>query len=324
MPTDSHIHFVPPDLLSKEVGTKDGPSISYKDGHQHAVFQKGNLVNSVVKDFANLDVIKGQSASIGIDRLVLSPWVAMIPLDEDAKVAAEICRRHNYAMAKYVDDQSEVRGLATIPMQDPGLAIEVLREALDLGLVGAEITPSCQGKFMGDPSLSEFWEEVQILGTAISVHPSTRGLDMAVFSQRYLWNSLANPLETALGASQMVLNGYLERLPELKILLAHGGGVSHSVFGRIDHSYEVRFEVSELLSHPPSWSFRKFHYDSVTHDDLVLQGLVSRVGASQVLLGTDHPFDMGSYEGQVEKIRSLFDSESAEMILDGNATRLFW
>lgn len=324
MPTDSHIHIVPPDLLLKEVGAKGGPSISYKNGHQEAVFQKGNLVNSVVKDFTNLETIRGQSASIGIDRLVVSPWVAMIPLDEDPKTAADICRRHNYAMAKYVESESNVRGLATIPMQDPDLAIKVLREALGLGLVGAEITPSCQGRFMGDPSLSEFWQEVQTLGTAISVHPSTRGLDMAVFSQRYLWNSLANPLETALGASQMVLNGYLERLPDLKILLAHGGGVSLSVFGRIDHSYEVRPEASELLANPPSWSFRKFHYDSVTHDDLILQGLVSKVGPSQVLLGTDHPFDMGSYEGQVETIRSLFDPESAEMILDGNATRLFW
>ena len=324
MPTDCHIHFLPPELLSPEVGSKLGPSISYSRDEQYLVYQKGKPLDSVVRDFSRLDVVKGQSQQIGIDRLVLSPWVAMLPLDEDPALAAEICRRHNQAMATQASKSTDVVGLAAIPMQDPELAISVLREALDMGLKGAEITPSCQGVFIGDPSLDDFWKEIELLGTTIAVHPSTRGLDMAVFSQRYLWNSLANPVETALAASQLVLNGRMERHLGLKILLAHGGGALLSVMGRIDHSHKVRKEVFEALSHPPSWSFRKFYYDTITHDPLLLRGLVERVGASQIVLGTDHPFDMGEYQGQIEQIRSSFSSEDAEMILDGNARKLFW
>lgn len=324
MPTDCHIHFLPPELLSSEVGSKVGPSISYSQGEQYLVYQKGKPLDSVVRDFSRLEVIEGQSHQIGIEKLVLSPWVAMLPLDEDPASAAKICRRHNQAMATEVSKSKDVVGLAAIPMQDPELAISVLREALDLGLKGAEITPSCQGVFIGDPSLDDFWKEIELLGTTIAVHPSTRGLDMAVFSQRYLWNSLANPVETALAASQLVLNGQMERNLGLRILLAHGGGALISVMGRIDHSYKVRKEVFEVLSNPPLWSFQKFYYDTITHDELLLKSLVERVGASQVVLGTDHPFDMGQYQGQVEEIRSIFNPEDAEMILDGNAQKLFW
>lgn len=324
MPTDCHIHFLPPELLMPEIGSKAGPSISYSQGEQYLVYQKGNPLDSVVRDFSRLEVVKSQSHQIGIDRLVLSPWVAMLPLDEDPPLAAEICRRHNLAMAREVSKSQDVVGLAAIPMQDPELAISVLREALDMGLKGAEITPSCQGVFIGDPRLNDFWKEIQLLGTTVAVHPSTRGLDMAVFSQRYLWNSLANPVETALAASQLVLNGQMERYLGLKILLAHGGGALISVMGRIEHSHKVRKEVFEALAHPPSWSFQKFYYDTITHDPLLLESLVERVGASQVVLGTDHPFDMGEYQGQVSQIRSTFSAEDAELILDGNAQTLFW
>lgn len=324
LPIDSHIHFIPPSLLERETGSIAGPSIVFHQGHQRTVYQRGKPVDSVVREFSRLDVIQSQSEDLGIERLVLSPWVAMLPLDEEPSRAADVCRRQNAAMAEAISGSKQLLGLAALPMQDADLALDVLCEAVELGLFGAEITPSCQAMFVGDSVYGEFWAQVEELGVVIAIHPSTRGLDMPVFSQRYLWNSLANPVETALAAAQLVLNGLLEKHARLNILLAHGGGAILSVLGRIEHSYEVRREVSGGLEHLPSWSFAKLYYDTITHDEVLLKEIVRRMGPTQVLLGTDHPFDMGEYVGHVEGIRELFDPRVADMILYQNAERLFW
>ena len=47
------------------------------------------------------------------------------------------------------------------------------------------------------------------------------------------------------------------------------------------------------LTEPPEASIRRFYFDTVTHDSRVLRDLVEFVGVDHVLLGTDHPFDMG-------------------------------
>lgn len=320
--TDSHIHFLPPSLLSSS-GDSSGVYATFDAGGRQTLYLRGRPLDSVVRDFTRLEIVRRECLQMGVDSLVLSPWVSMLPLDASPGAAAQACRRHNLAMAEEVGVHSGVSGLAAIPMQDPDLAIDVMVEASALGLVGAEITPSLGHRFVGDPCYEDFWGEMARRSIPVFIHPSTRGLDMAVFANNYLWNTLGNPVETAIAGCQLVLSGLLERHSGLKVMLAHGGGAIQAVFGRVEHSFRVRREVSEVLGHPPMWSFRRLFYDSITHDDGQLMTLVGTVGESQVLFGTDHPFDMGSYQGHPERIRELLGPEKAYAVLSGNAERFF-
>jgi len=155
------------------------------------------------------------------------------------------------------------------------------------------------------------------------VHPTTRGLPgQPALDERYLWNSVGNPLETAITAAHLVTAGVLERYPRLRILLAHGGGGLHAVRGRLRRAHQVRPEAAARAPAGPDASLRRLYYDSLTHDQALLAGLVGYAGAGQVLLGSDRPFDMGT-DDPAGEVRALgLDPAEEELILGGNAARL--
>lgn len=323
MTTDSHIHFVPPGLLDNPLLGERAPSLALEHGHHHGIQLGGRHIDSIVRDTTRTEAIIADGAARGVDHHVLSPWVAMIPIDLPAKQAAEICRFENERMAEAASSDASLWGLAAVPLQDPDLALEVLREALALGLKGVELTTAVGGTFIGDARFDSFWQGAAELGSPVFIHPSTRGIDLDPFKGSYTWNSVGNPMETTVAASQLIMRGVLERHPALRILLAHGGGALPALIGRMDHSFDVRPEPPLLLTQRPSVSFAKLYFDTVTHDEELLRSLVQSVGADHVLYGTDYPFDMGSFADPAELGASWLPSEDRHLILSANASSFF-
>ena len=316
---DSHVHFAP--VVSS--GESDRYPRVVRSGGESEVWFKGSRVDSIVKELAAVPTILEQELACGIDRVVLSPWVALIPNSSDVQAATRDCRHLNSAIAAAVSRFTEARGLATVPMADPKSSIEVLREALEMGLVGAEITPMAGKRFVGEEPFEPFWRYVAEQGVPIFIHPSTHGLGIGALESSYLWNSLGNPVETGVAGAQLVMCGLLERYPDLRIVLAHSGGVLPWIIGRIDHSFGVRAEARSRLRSSPMESFRRLFYDSISHGEAQLRTLVELVGASQIVLGTDHPFDMGEY-GTKAVIEDLgLSKDERDRIVFGNALELF-
>ena len=132
-----------------------------------------------------------------------------------------------------------------------------------------------------------------------------------------MWNTVGNPLETTVTAAHMVGAGVLDEHPDLRVLLAHGGGALPALRGRLAHEQAI---------HPPGRDVRaaiaRFLVDTVVHDVDVLRGLVEAFGADHVLLGADYPFDMG-VERPAEIVRALgLAADDEAKILGGNALRL--
>ena len=88
------------------------------------------------------------------------------------------------------------------------------------------------------------------MGAVIQIHP-VPGIGGPTNREYYLWNAFANPAETALTASHMILSGLLEEYPDLKIFLFHGGGHLPYQIGRLDRAYEMRDESSAKIGSPP-------------------------------------------------------------------------
>lgn len=155
------------------------------------------------------------------------------------------------------------------------------------------------------------------------VHPGTRGLGLEIFDEYYLWNAVANPVETAIAGAQMVMSGLFERHSQLRVLLAHGGGVLPALAGRLERAWHVRDESRRDLREGPQASVRRMYFDTVTHDDARFTSLVSFLGASHVLLGSDHPFDMGS-DDPVAAVRTIgLTAADGQLVLGDNARSLF-
>jgi aminocarboxymuconate-semialdehyde decarboxylase len=181
--------------------------------------------------------------------------------------------------------------LATLPLQDVPLALAELEHAMARGFAGAAIASNIAGVELDDPRLDPFWAACVRLGALVFIHPHHQA-GAGRMQEYYLHNCIGNPVETGLCAARLIFGGVLERHP-VKIVLSHGGGVLPQIVGRLDHSYAVRTE-SRTTPLPPSAYAKRFYYDTIAHDALALRTLVERVGAAQIVVGTDAPFDMGS------------------------------
>ncbi len=115
----------------------------------------------------------------------------------------------------------------------------------------------------------------------------------------------------------------LDRHTGLKIVAAHGGGYLPSYCGRSDHGHQVRPEARADAHLPHSDYLRRIWFDTLVYEPQGLRHLIEVVGASQLVVGTDYPFDMGHYRarGLLAAIPELGDAERAA-ILGGNALSL--
>jgi aminocarboxymuconate-semialdehyde decarboxylase len=216
-----------------------------------------------------------------------------------------------------------VAALGTVPLQDPRPASQELRALMADGVLGGvEVAANVGGRYLGDDAFEPFWAAAEETGAVVFVHPTTRGFDAPVFGEHYLWNAVGNPFETTVTAAHLVMTGTMERHPGLKVVLAHGGGAILTLRGRLRHAHSFQPDARSRLRESPEESLRRFHYDTVVHDAGLLRGLVETVGADRVVLGSDHPFDMGDLR-PADTVRSAdLDPSDEAAVLGGNAARL--
>ena len=298
------------------------PVIS-RDGGKYRLAFRGRDVASVVGEFTDVGVMFGQAAGTGVDRLLLSPWISLVPAEADTATARAVCDVHNAALAALAAaDPERIGAVGAVVLQDPALAARQIGELVTgYGLAGAEIPASIAGRYLGDDFFRPFWAAAENAGALVFIHPTTRGFAVPALEQYYLWNSVGNPMETAIAAAHMAMAGVLERHPRLRVLLAHGGGALPVVRGRLRRAFGVRPEARARIASGPDSALRRFYYDTVTHDHDLLVDLVRFAGAGQVLLGSDRPFDMGS-DDPVGEVRALGLGAGEELVLGRNAARL--
>lgn len=321
MITDTHCHVIVEEMTGAAVPADWRPAVSREGGRYRLVF-RGREINSVVGEFTDITVMLAEAAAAGVDHLLLSPWINLVPVDAGPAEAQLICQVQNEALAAAAAAHpGRVSAVGAVALQDPALAARQLAELVTVpGLCGVEIPSSAGGRYLGDEFFLPFWEAAEAAGALVFIHPSTRGFGVPALADYYLWNSVGNPLETAVTAAHIAVAGVLERYPRLRVLLAHGGGALPVVRGRLRRAFAMRPEPRTRSAAGPDESLRRFYYDTVTHDAGLLADLIRYAGASQVLLGSDRPFDMGT-EHPVDEVRALQLAEE-DLILSGNAARL--
>jgi aminocarboxymuconate-semialdehyde decarboxylase len=261
--------------------------------------------------------------AMGVDLQVLSPAPNQYYYWADPDLARELCRSINEHIASLVAQHPDrLLGLGNVALQHPEIAIEQLEYAMEtLGLRGIEVSSQVNGLELADRKFDPFWARAEELGCIVFLHPLGTSLGERV-NRHYLSNSLGQPLETAVALSYLIFGGTLDRYPGLKLVAAHGGGYLASYIGRSDHAWQVRPDARGC-TRPPSEYLRQILFDTIVYRPEQLRHLIAEAGISQVVLGTDYPYDMAHYD-----IQALFDAlpELGEAdraaILGGNAARL--
>jgi aminocarboxymuconate-semialdehyde decarboxylase len=104
------------------------------------------------------------------------------------------------------------------------------------------------------------------------------------------------PAETSLAICSLIFGGVFERLPNLKVAFAHGGGSFPATIGRIEHGFKVRPDLCAVNNDKnPREYLGRFWVDSIIHDDACLDYVVKLLGEDRMCLGSDYPFPLGEH-----------------------------
>ena len=230
--------------------------------------------------------------AMGVDLQVISPSPTQYYYWADPDLAEVLVREQNEAIAALCRSHPDrLAGLGNVALQHADLAVRQLDHAVrKLGLKGVEISTAINGLDVGNPAFTRFWDKASELGCVVLIHPFGTSLGERL-DRYYLGNIIGQPLETTIALSDLIFSGTLDRCEKVKIVAAHGGGYLPTYIGRSDHGHAVRPEAGRCR-HAPHEYLTRIWFDSIVYEPMALRQLIDRVGISQVVVGTDYPFDI--------------------------------
>ncbi len=319
---DFHSHFYPKAYL-------DG----LKDSRGHATLETGSRgvvllryagdYNVVVSGHVNLDARVKAMAKCGVDMQVITLTTPGVEREEPG-LGIRLARLTNDSygdiMEKFPD---KFVALAALPMQDPQAAAEELERAVkERGLRGAMIFSNVAGKPIDSKEFMQVYEKAVKLDVPIFIHP-TSPVNVTGMEDYRLVPIMGFGVDTSLAILRLVFSGVMERLPRLKLVATHTGGVFPYLRGRIEAAYRVYPETKKNIPRPPSDYFKRIWLDTVCYDSDVLASSLAFWGPEKLVMGSDYPHQIGDLDHCVERVNKLDISDGAkEKILGGNAARL--
>jgi aminocarboxymuconate-semialdehyde decarboxylase len=322
---DVHAHAMPLPLLQQlaERGLAD------LDGVPDGIVRLDTRVSGVgplaplplARSQYDVDVRLSEMDEVGVERHAVSlpPFLFCSTADDEA-FATGIVGAGNDELAVYVADAADrLVALGSVPLGWRGAAEEARRCLDDLGMAGIAIGSRGGGRDLDDPVNDDLWALLSERDTFVFLHPS--GVpDPHRQSDFWLPQLVGYPMETALAVARLIFGRVLERHP-LNLCLAHGGGCLPALRGRLDMGWE-RKDVAHTTTLRPSAFTDRLYYDTAVFSNVLLRRLVEDVGTAHVLLGTDHPFELGD-RTPLDTVHALgLDARDTSAILGGNAAGL--
>jgi aminocarboxymuconate-semialdehyde decarboxylase len=325
-----------PRRLPVKVG---GKRVLTVDVHSHCYFREaldlmGDAADKVLppvkgvpEHFIVIEQRLKEMDDMAIDMEILS--INPFWYGKDRDTAAAIVKVQNDKLAELCASRPERFGaFASLTLQFPDLAVQQLETAIKKqGLRGAAIGASVAGEDFSDPKFHPVWARAEELGAVLFVHPqSTPELARRFKGNGWLSNTIGNPLDTTIALQHLIFEGTLDRFPGLKVLAAHGGGFLPSYAVRGDHACFVspqNCNPNITLKKKPSEYLNQLYFDALVFTAEGLRHLVAQVGASQIMLGTDHPIPWEEHPVDHVFATTTLSEKQKVAILGGNAAHLF-
>src|ERR1700756_1511428 len=322
---DIHCHVLTPKAAEMVAGNADAtrhPREVYANERTREVNRQQAERNRV--QFTSIENRLADMDRMGIDIQAISPSPNQTYYGAEPELGIATARVVNDNLADIVGRHPDrFAALGTGPFQAPPLAVADLdRLHKSLGFRGIEIATNVAGEDFSAERFRKVFARIEELGLLIFMHP-TGFPDARRFADHYLVNVIGNPLDTTVALHHLIFGGVLHDHPNLKLVIAHGGGYLPAYSGRIDHAAAARPDCCENINRMPTTYLKRLYFDPVGHTPPQPETLREQNGPDPILKGPDFPADMGEVDpiGFIESASGLDDAER-RAILGRNAARL--
>lgn len=331
MKIDIHTHILPPEIprFKEKYGYGGFIGLDYGTGCDHRTALTAKMVRDDGKFFREVErncwdapTRAKECEAYGVSHQVLSTVPVMFSYWAKAQDALDISKYINDDLASVVrNDPKHFSAIGNLPMQAPDLAIRELERCMkELKLSGVQIGSHIGDWNLSDPALFPVFEAASELGAAVFVHPWDMMGETKMQKYWLPW-LVGMPAEVSLAICSVIFGGVLERLPNLRIAFAHGGGAFPGTIGRIEHGFDCRPDLVAVDNKKgPREYLGKFYVDSLVHDPEMLKYIVNLFGEDHVALGSDYPFPLGENEPG-KMIEAHYDKKTQQKLLRENALR---
>ena len=245
----------------------------------------------------------------------------------DIDVTRNLARRCNDYLAKLAADYpGKFGGFAFLPLPDIDASLREIDRVLDeLKLDGITLLTSVDERYIGHPDFEPIYEELNHRKAVTFIHPC-----YPPGTEAQGWNIprmiIDYPFETTRVATNLIFNGVMERLPNIRFILSHSGGALPFLAHRIT-IFDRQTPFQEKYPKGALHYIKQFYFDTaLSGDTAALDCLASIAHPDRILFGSDYPY-ISETVAEVETAGfdsyNGFNKETFEAINRRNAEILF-
>jgi aminocarboxymuconate-semialdehyde decarboxylase len=200
----------------------------------------------------------------------------------------------------------------------------MLQAAVKNGARGVTVGGHVQNESLTAPRFDVFWAKAAQMNELVFMHPNGSAniiREGGLAGRGGLGNIVGNPLETTVFLSRLIFDGTFDKFPALKVAGAHGGGFLPSYLGRTEVACQRQGQTCIMKKKPSDYMKQNIIADTMVFSNEGLRHLVAEMGVSQVVFGTDIPFNWPVNVDLVVDHPTLSNADK-EAILGGTLTKL--
>jgi predicted TIM-barrel fold metal-dependent hydrolase len=283
------------------------------------------------------------AALAAMDRLAVQ--TAMLSISSpgvhfgDDAAARALARDTNEEAARLVRDHKGRFGLfAATPLPDVDGAIAEIRYAYDrLDADGIVLETNFHGVYLGDERLEPLYAELNARRACVFIHPTSPHCHCCAPERQeeakskqafgYPRPMLEFIFETTRSVTNLIVSGVLERYPDIRVIVPHGGAALPILASRVELMMPMLRKHSPEAPKSFRESLRKLHYDlaGAPAPELLL-GLLQVSDMDRLHYGTDWCFTpVESCEALLSVLNEtpLLDDQQRQKIMRDNSLLLF-
>jgi aminocarboxymuconate-semialdehyde decarboxylase len=180
-----------------------------------------------------------------------------------------------------------IRWFASLPWQYADDAKAELARTVKAGAVGVMVLANIDGAHLTIQPSPRYGKRSTSSGCR-AVHPTTPpGFKDMQLDEYGLVPPIGFMIDTTLAIARMILAGFIDDYPKLKLIAAHGGATLPYLVGRLDQCYDHIPAARERIKAKPSEYLQRIWYDTVVYDPRALEMCIAVAGSpDRVLYGS--------------------------------------